>query len=82
MLHYLYFSGAYKPFEPIEPVQRTVFPRKHYLGISAPAMPLPKTPPQPGPGSYEVVDYEGLPKHYMSGSAFVSTTSRWTTGAI
>ena len=28
--------------------------RKHYLCISAPAMPLPSTPPQPGPGQYEV----------------------------
>lgn len=41
-------------------------------------MPLPDTPPQPGPGSYETVNYEGQPKHYMSSSAFVSTTSRWT----
>ena len=58
------------------------FRRKHYLCISAPAMPLPDTPPQPGPGSYEVVDYEGQPKHYMSGAAFVSTTSRWTSSAL
>lgn len=52
--------------------------RKHYLCISAPAMPLPDTPAQPGPANYDVVDYEGPPKHYMSSSAFVSTTSRWT----
>ena len=45
-------------------------------------MPLPDTPPQPGPGSYDVVDYEGAPKHYMSGAAFVSTTSRWTSQAL
>ena len=45
-------------------------------------MPLPDTPPQPGPGSYDVVDYEGAPKHYMSGAAFVSTTSRWTSHAL
>lgn len=70
--------GTYKPHEPIDPVFKTVFPRKHYLCISAPAMPLPNTPPSPGPGSYEVVDYEGPPKHYMSGAAFVSTTSRWS----
>ena len=56
--------------------------RKHYLCISAPAMPLPQTPPLPGPGSYEMVDYEGPTKHYMSGAAFVSTTSRWTGPAI
>jgi hypothetical protein len=52
--------------------------RKHYLCISAPAMPLPDTPPQPGPGTYETVNYDGQPKHYMSSAAFVSTTSRWT----
>ncbi|XP_052075026.1 O(6)-methylguanine-induced apoptosis 2-like [Mytilus californianus] len=70
--------GAYKPNEPIDPAKKQLFPRKHYLCISAPAMPLPDTPPQPGPGSYETVNYEGQPKHYMSSSAFVSTTSRWT----
>ncbi|ESO94482.1 hypothetical protein LOTGIDRAFT_118149 [Lottia gigantea] len=70
--------GAYFPAGGQEYPERTIFPRKHYLCISAPAMPLPKTPPLPGPGSYELVDFEGYPKHYMSGSAFVSTTSRWT----
>lgn len=54
---------------------------KHYLCISAPAMPLPPLEPMPGPGHYNVVDYEGPPKHYMSSSAFVSTTSRWSGGA-
>ena len=58
------------------------FSRKHYLCISAPAMPLPDTPPSPGPGSYEMVDYEGAPRHYMSGAAFVSTTSRWNSSAL
>lgn len=70
--------GHYKPNEPVEPANRLIFPRKHYLCISAPAMPLPQTPPLPGPGSYEVVDYAGPVKHYMSGSSFVSTTGRWT----
>ena len=41
-------------------------------------MPLPPAPPTPGPGSYEVVDYDGPTKHFMSSSAFVSATSRWT----
>ena len=74
--------------------------KKHYLCLSAPAMPLPPTPPQPGPGQYEVrrrmicfamrqqqhnlaVYFQvtkqfGEPKHFMSGSVFVSTTGRWT----
>lgn len=72
--------GAYKPHEPIDHVKKTVFPRKHYLCISAPAMPLPCTPPSPGPTAYDVVDYEGPERHYMSGSVFVSSTSRWTGG--
>jgi len=41
-------------------------------------MPLPPPLPEPGPGSYELVNYKGPAKHYMSGAAFVSTTSRWT----
>ena len=51
---------------------------KHYLCISAPAMPIPPADPTPGPGHYEVVDYGGPAKHYMSGSVFVSSTSRWS----
>ncbi|KAK7489463.1 hypothetical protein BaRGS_00019262, partial [Batillaria attramentaria] len=66
--------GHYKPNEAVEPANRLLFPRKHYLCISAPAMALPQTPPLPGPGSYEVVNYEGPAKHYMSSAAFVSTT--------
>lgn len=70
--------GEYHPHEAVEPTDKTVFPRKHYLCISAPAMPLPPPLPEPGPGSYELVDYRGPPKHYMSSAAFVSTSSRWT----
>ncbi|KAH3698604.1 O(6)-methylguanine-induced apoptosis 2-like [Dreissena polymorpha] len=74
--------GAYKPNEPVDPANKQLFPRKHYLCISAPAMPLPDTPPSPGPGSYELRDFEGPSKHYMSGAAFVSTTSRWTSNTM
>ncbi|XP_070556877.1 O(6)-methylguanine-induced apoptosis 2-like [Ptychodera flava] len=71
--------GHYKPHEDIiDPVNRQILPRKHYLCISAPAMPLPPPLPEPGPGSYDVVNYQGPAKHYMSGSVFVSNTSRWT----
>lgn len=69
--------GAYAPYEAVQPVDKMGFPKKHYLCISAPAMPLPKTPPLPGPGAYDVVNYEGPPKHFMSSSAFVSATTRW-----
>ncbi|XP_005101521.1 O(6)-methylguanine-induced apoptosis 2 isoform X2 [Aplysia californica] len=69
--------GAYDPNAPVEQPAKLIFPRKHYLCISAPAMPLPMTPPAPGPGAYEVRNFEDAPKHYMSSSAFVSTTGRW-----
>ncbi|KAL5022659.1 hypothetical protein ScPMuIL_001814 [Solemya velum] len=72
--------GTYHPDEPVEPADRQIFPRKHYLCISAPAMPLPRPPKSPGPGSYEIVDFEGPTKHYMSSAMFVSTASRWTGG--
>ena len=54
------------------------FRRKHYLCISAPAIPLPPQPPTPGPGQYDLVDYMGPGKEYSSSSVFKSTTNRWT----
>ncbi|XP_072275345.1 O(6)-methylguanine-induced apoptosis 2 [Pyxicephalus adspersus] len=73
--------GSYDPFGCPEMGKKTVLPRKHYLCFSAPAVPVPKTPDVPGPGYYELVDYEGPPKQYISSSAFVSNTSRWAGGA-
>ncbi|XP_051774787.1 O(6)-methylguanine-induced apoptosis 2 [Erpetoichthys calabaricus] len=69
--------AAYNPFDPPKPVQNSTLQKRHYLCISAPAMKMPKTPPLPGPGQYEMVDYNGPPKHYMSSAVFVSNTSRW-----
>ena len=40
-------------------------------------MALPEAPTLPGPGAYDLVNYQGPGKHYMSGSVFVSNTSRW-----
>lgn len=51
--------------------------RQHYLSISAPALALPEVEPTPGPGHYNLVNYDGDAKRYMSSSMFVSTTSRW-----
>ncbi|XP_075709324.1 O(6)-methylguanine-induced apoptosis 2 [Rhinoderma darwinii] len=68
---------SYDPYGPPEIRKKTVFPKKHYLCFSAPALPMPKTPIVPGPGHYDLVDYEGPPKHYISSAAFVSNTSRW-----
>lgn len=68
---------SYDPYGPPEIGKKTVFPKKHYLCFSAPAVPVPKTPIVPGPGHYDLVDYEGPPKHYISSAAFVSNSSRW-----
>ena len=46
--------------------------------IAAPAIALPPSPPPPGPGHYELVDYQGIPHKFVSSSMFVSSTSRWT----
>lgn len=40
-------------------------------------MPLPPPPLAPGPGAYDLRDYEGPARHYMSSSVFVSSSSRW-----
>ncbi|XP_062512231.1 O(6)-methylguanine-induced apoptosis 2-like [Corticium candelabrum] len=69
--------GAYNPFAVTHHTCRKPLPRKHYLCLSAPAMPLPIPPPAPGPGHYDVVDYEGPPKQFIGGAVFRSTTSRW-----
>ncbi|XP_029427167.1 O(6)-methylguanine-induced apoptosis 2 isoform X2 [Rhinatrema bivittatum] len=69
--------GSYDPYGPKEPVKKLIYPRKHYLCFSAPAVPVPKIPAVPGPGQYELVDYEGPRKNYISSAAFVSNTSRW-----
>ncbi|XP_063810369.1 O(6)-methylguanine-induced apoptosis 2 isoform X2 [Pseudophryne corroboree] len=69
--------ASYEPYSSPDITKKTVFPKKHYLCFSAPAEPVPKTPDVPGPGQYELVDYEGPPKHYFSSAAFVSNTSRW-----
>ncbi|XP_049623800.1 O(6)-methylguanine-induced apoptosis 2-like, partial [Suncus etruscus] len=52
--------------------------RNPILNFSAQPLPLPPKPPLPGPGQYEIVDYEGPPKHFISSASFVSTTERWT----
>ncbi|XP_012991001.2 O(6)-methylguanine-induced apoptosis 2 isoform X2 [Esox lucius] len=67
--------GTYSPYQAPEPVRRSVLP-KPILGHGPPRT-LPKDPLLPGPGQYNVVDYGGLSKHFMSSAAFFSRTSRW-----
>uniref|UniRef100_H9GP55 O(6)-methylguanine-induced apoptosis 2 n=1 Tax=Anolis carolinensis TaxID=28377 RepID=H9GP55_ANOCA len=51
---------------------------KYGLNFSAPPLPRPKSPPSPGPGQYEIVDFNGPSKHYISSAVFVSNTGRWS----
>lgn len=51
--------------------------RKHYLCISAPAMTMPPEPDAPGPGQYDLVNYDGDIPQFAASSMFVSTTNRW-----
>ncbi|XP_069077407.1 O(6)-methylguanine-induced apoptosis 2 [Pleurodeles waltl] len=70
--------ASYHPYDSPEPVQKIIYPRKHYLCISAPALPVPEPPPPPAPGQYEIVDFEGPAKQCISSAVFLSNTSRWT----
>lgn len=67
----------YHPMEPInENINRLLFPRRHYLAISAPAIPMGPDLPLPGPGAYEVRSFKEPEKKYMSSAVFVSSTGR------
>lgn len=70
--------AAYQhPDSPVASPRKFRGPRRYGLNFSAPPIPRPETPPSPGPGQYEIVDYKGPPKHYISSAVFVSNTSRW-----
>nr|XP_056702411.1 O(6)-methylguanine-induced apoptosis 2 [Euleptes europaea] len=69
--------AAYQPIGSPIPVSRKFLGlRKNILNFSAPPAHRPRTPPPPGPGQYEIVDYEGPSKHYISSAVFVSNTDR------
>ncbi|XP_070702946.1 O(6)-methylguanine-induced apoptosis 2 [Pempheris klunzingeri] len=68
--------GAYSPHQTPAPVKRTILPRGYYLAISAPPLIVPKDPPLPGPGQYDIGDYNCLSKHPMPTAAFASRTER------
>ncbi|XP_054462386.1 O(6)-methylguanine-induced apoptosis 2 [Anoplopoma fimbria] len=70
--------GAYSPHQTPAPVKRTILPRGYYLALSAPALIVPKDPPLPGPGQYDIGDYNGMSKHPMPTAAFASRTERIT----
>uniref|UniRef100_A0A8C2N5C7 Sperm tail PG-rich repeat containing 1 n=1 Tax=Capra hircus TaxID=9925 RepID=A0A8C2N5C7_CAPHI len=72
--------GYYNPNGHPKVQKKTLIPRNPILNFSAQPLPLPPKPPLPGPGQYEIVDYTGPRKHFISSASFVSNTSRWTAG--
>ncbi|XP_012975696.1 O(6)-methylguanine-induced apoptosis 2 isoform X1 [Mesocricetus auratus] len=69
--------GYYNPNDQTKILKKPHIPKGTLLNFSAHPLPLPPKPPLPGPGQYEIVDYEGPPKHFISSASFVSNTSRW-----
>lgn len=65
----------YVPNKKTKKLRPLYFRQKHYLCMSAPAIPLPPIPPPPGPGHYELIKQE-CPQ-LVSGAVFKSTSSRW-----
>ncbi|KAI5100862.1 O(6)-methylguanine-induced apoptosis 2, partial [Silurus meridionalis] len=70
--------GSYSPYKTPEPVKRTIIPRRHYLGLSAPPVLPPKDPPLPGPGQYNIVNNISPSKHSMVSAVFMSSTRKET----
>ncbi|XP_045401959.1 O(6)-methylguanine-induced apoptosis 2 isoform X3 [Lemur catta] len=70
--------GYYNPNDGTKVEKKTLIPKNPILNFSAQPLSLPPKPPLPGPGQYEIVDYEGPPKHFISSASFVSNTGRWT----
>ncbi|XP_029023828.1 O(6)-methylguanine-induced apoptosis 2 isoform X2 [Betta splendens] len=68
--------GAYSPHQTRIPAKKTMLPRGYYLAISAPALIVPKDPPLPGPGQYDLVRKDSSSKHPLPTAAFASTTER------
>jgi len=68
--------GSYNPYEKLKILNRKSLPRKYYLCISAPAISMPPEPDAPGPGQYDLVDYDGEQPQFATSSMFVSTTNR------
>lgn len=50
--------------------------RGYYLAISAPPLMVPKDPPLPGPGQYDIGNYNRSSKHPIPTAAFASRTER------
>ncbi|XP_006883716.1 PREDICTED: O(6)-methylguanine-induced apoptosis 2 [Elephantulus edwardii] len=70
--------GSYNPNDQSKVQRKSLIPKHPMLNISAQPLPVPSKPSFPGPGQYDIVDYEGPPKHFISSASFMSNTGRWT----
>ncbi|KAK2830627.1 hypothetical protein Q5P01_018558 [Channa striata] len=68
--------GAYSPYQTPTPVKKTKLPRGYYLALAAPPLMVPKDPPLPGPGQYNINGHYTPFKHPMPTAAFASRTER------
>nr|XP_046272994.1 O(6)-methylguanine-induced apoptosis 2 isoform X2 [Scatophagus argus] len=68
--------GAYSPHQSPAVVKGTIRPRGFYLAISAPPLIVPKDPPLPGPGQYNIRNYDNPSKRPIPTAAFASRTER------
>ncbi|KAG8005367.1 O(6)-methylguanine-induced apoptosis 2, partial [Nibea albiflora] len=68
--------GAYNPHHTPALVKRTTLPRGYYQAISAPPLIVPKDPPLPGPGQYNIGSSNGPSNRPMLTAAFASKTER------
>ncbi|XP_026205122.1 O(6)-methylguanine-induced apoptosis 2 isoform X2 [Anabas testudineus] len=68
--------GSYSPHQIHAPVKKTMLPRGYYLAISAPPLIVPKDPPLPGPGQYDIGSYDSSSKHPIPTAAFASRSER------
>lgn len=70
-LYYRLCCGCFKNVSPVNFSRRRYFP-----AISAPPVIIPKDPPLPGPGQYDVGDYKGPSRKALPTAAFASKTER------
>ncbi|KAM6216957.1 O(6)-methylguanine-induced apoptosis 2 [Rhynchocyon petersi] len=68
--------GSYNPNDQTRVPRKPFFPKNAILNISSRPLSLPPKPPFPGPGQYDIVDYQGPPKHLISSASFMSNTGR------
>ncbi|XP_028317688.1 O(6)-methylguanine-induced apoptosis 2 [Gouania willdenowi] len=74
--NYVPGPGAYTPYQGPEPLKRAIHPRRYFLAVSAPPVIIPKDPPLPGPGQYDIRNNIRPSNHPLPTAAFASRTER------